>query len=207
MDVSVALETRRAIPSFDSSVVISLDEIRQLVDKANLAPSSMNLQPWKILVAHSEEAKETLKSVSYNQSKITEASAVIVVCGDLEHYRQVEQVTAEAVKQGVTSEERRARTVSMAIGAYESNDQKQRDEVFRGGSLWSMAFMLAATEAGWDTAPMGGFEPDKLAEAFGLPSNILPVLVIAVGKRHPEVAVYPRGYRFPASEIVHVDRW
>lgn len=207
MDVLVALESRRAVPSFDSSVRISADELRELVDRANLAPSSMNLQPWKIVVAHSAEAKEALKGASYNQAKITEASAVVVVCGDLQHFRQVDKITAEAVAQGVGTEERRARTIAMAVGAYESNDQKQRDEVFRGGSLWSMAFMLAATEAGWDTAPMGGFEPEKVAEVFGLPESVLPMMLIAIGKRNPEVALHPRGYRFPASEIVHFDRW
>ncbi len=207
MDVTAALEARRAVPSFDPSVSITVEEVSRIVDKANLAPSSMNLQPWKILVAHSAEAKETLKAVSYNQAKVTEASAVIVVCGDLQHFRQVEQITADAVAQGVSTEERRSRTIAMAIGAYESDHQKQRDEVFRGGSLWSMAFMLAATEAGWDTAPMGGFEPEKVAAAFGLPESVLPILLIAIGKRNPEVALYPRGYRFPATEIVHVDRW
>jgi len=207
VDVSVALENRRAVPSFDSSVTISAEEIRTLVDRANLAPSSMNLQPWKIVVAHSAEAKETLKAVSFNQAKISEASAVVIVCGDLQHFRQVEKVTAEAIAQGVSTEERRARTISMALGAYESNPAKQRDEVFRGCSLWSMAFMLAATEAGWETAPMGGFEPEKVAEAFGLPESVLPMMLIAIGKRHPEVALHPRGYRFPASEIVHFDKW
>lgn len=207
MDVTAALEARRAIPSFDASVSISSEEVSALVEKANLAPSSMNLQPWKILLAHSVEAKETLKKVSYNQAKIAEASAVVVVCGDLEHFRQVEQITADAVAQGVSTEERRSRTISMAIGAYEADIQKQRDEVFRGGSLWSMAFMLAATEAGWDTAPMGGFEPQNLAEAFGLPESVIPILLIAIGKRHPDVTIYPRGYRYSATDIVHVDRW
>ena len=50
-------------------------------------------------------------------------------------------------------------------------------------SLAAMQLMLVARLHGYDTNPIGGFEEEKLAEAFGLdPERYVPVIIIAMGK-------------------------
>ena len=203
MTVSDALEFRRAVPSFVPEVQISREEIDALIDRASLAPSSMNMQPWKFILCHTAEEKELLKSVSYNQPKIAQASAVIVVLGDLKQYENAPRVVQFNIEAGYYGEERREGAIAAPRGAWENNPGLARDEAFRGCSLWSMAFMLAAAEDGWATAPMSGFVPDQLTEAFGVPDRFVPVMLIAIGKANPEVKIHKRSIRFPASELVH----
>ena len=52
MTVSEALNARRATPFFDPSQEISLDALKALIDQASLSPTSMNLQPYNLLVVH-----------------------------------------------------------------------------------------------------------------------------------------------------------
>ena len=206
MTVSDALELRRAVPSFDSSVEISQEEILALIDKASLAPSSMNLQPWKFIVCHSAEDKARLQVASYRQKKISESSATIVVLGDLHQHNNAERVAESNIAHGYFGPERKEGFIK---GAHNNahNPQAQRDEAFRGGSLWAMSFMLVAKEAGWDTAPMGGYEADKVIAEFNLPENLIPVLVIGLGKVNPSINMLPRNDRFPASETARFGNW
>jgi putative NAD(P)H nitroreductase len=175
MTVSEALQTRRAIPSFDPTFSILKEELENLIQLACLAPSSMNLQPWEFLVCYSAEDKARMQSVTMNQKKVSEASAVLAVICNLDFPDHGEAVA-------------------------DSN-------IAKGCSLWAMAFMLAAAESGWDTAPMGGFVAESLISEFGLPETRFPVLVIAIGKRNSNVTILDRSIRFPTEDLVHVGNW
>lgn len=50
------------------------------------------------------------------------------------------------------------------------------------GGLVAMQLMLAAKAKGFDTVPIGGFHPQKFVEAFHVPENLEPVMLICVGK-------------------------
>lgn len=207
MTVSQALESRRAYRSFLTDVSISMPAVKALIETANLAPSSMNLQPWEFLVVISQEDKERLKKVSYNQAKIAEASAVIVVLGNLHQYNHAEAVAKRNAELGYFGPEGIEKFVKSAHGAYEGKEAAQRDEAFRSSSLWAMAFMLVAEEAGWSTAPMGGFIPGDLTKEFGIPDTHVPTVLICIGKPNPALPMAPRGLRISAEELVHEGNW
>lgn len=206
MTVTEALAARRAVPSFDSTVEISLDELERIIDLACLAPSSMNLQPWEFLICHTDEEKARLQTVTMNQKKVSEASAVVVLIGNTLLHENAGVVADGLVERGYMPTERKEGFVGMASG-FRDNAQAAREEAIRSGSLWAMAFMLAATEAGWDTAPMGGFVADDLSAEFGLPETRFPVLVIGIGKANPEIKILDRNIRFSAKELSHYGNW
>ena len=56
-----------------------------------------------------------------------------------------------------------------------------KDTVLIDGGLVAMQFMLAARAHGYDTCPIGGFEKDQIAEAFGLDKSYV-VMLISTGK-------------------------
>jgi putative NAD(P)H nitroreductase len=207
MTISEAIETRRSIPFFDPAVPITKEEILRLSNLANFAPSSMNLQPWEYIVCSTPESRQKLREVSYNQAKITDASAVLILLGNLQHHLHANDVASSQIRNGYFGEERREGFVGSAHGAYEGNAQKQRDEAFRGGSLWAMTFMLAAYEAGWDTAPLGGFIPEQVSEVFNIPETHLPILLIAIGKRPADAKILPRNDRISAETLTHWEAW
>lgn len=79
------------------------------------------------------------------------------------------------------------------------NEDKIKEIVLIDGGLVSMQLMLAAKARGYDTVPMGGFDPDRFKEAFRIPETYIPVMLIAIGKAaHPG---HP-SYRLPLDEVV-----
>jgi nitroreductase len=206
MTVSQALEHRRAQPFYDPGQKIELSEILAIIEKATLTPSSQNLQPWEVLICLSDEDKKRLQEVSYNQKKITDASAVLVILGDLWQHLHAARVAEGMIETGYLTPERQEAWVAGPAKSY-ATSQRRRDEAFRGASLFGMSLMLIAEEAGWSTAPMGGFEPAKLAQAFGLPRNVVPVMLICLGKPDPDKSLLPRQPRFSAREISSVGRY
>ncbi len=206
MTVTEALQKRRAIPSFDPTVTISREELERLIDLASLAPSSMNLQPWEILVCDTPEDKARLLAVAMNQKKVSEASAAIVVVCNLEFPDHAADEADSQIERGYTPADKRDGFITMAHG-FKANPNIVRDEAIRSCNLWAMSFMLVAQEAGWETGPMGGFFPDKFAEEFGLPDSRYPILIITIGKANPSIKILERNFRYSAKDITHFGNW
>ena len=53
---------RRSIRKYDPNVKISKDEMKEMLEKATRAPSSMNMQSWRFFIVESNEAKEKIKT-------------------------------------------------------------------------------------------------------------------------------------------------
>jgi hypothetical protein len=207
MTVTEALQIRRSVPSFDTTAEITRAEVDAIVAKASLSPSSMNLEPIAVLLCHTAEEKARLVSVSMNQGKIAKASAAIVVLGLMDgHEQHADRKAQNNVDLGYIPEDRKEGWAERARGGWPTAE-KQRDECFRAGSLWAMSFMLAAEEAGWVTAPMGGYVEADLQREFGLPDSVIPVLVIPIGKPDPAITLLPRGERIAPSELIHAGNW
>jgi putative NAD(P)H nitroreductase len=203
MTLSEVFDSRRSVPGFDASVSIDREELLALMNHACLAPSSMNMQPWAFMICHTPDEKARLQKVSFNQKKISEASAAVVLLGNMRHHENAARVADSNIQLGYFGPERKERYIESARNAWGIDPVANRDEMFRGGSLWAMSFMLLAKEAGWDTAPMGGFDRAQMAAEFSLPDDRLPVLVIAIGKVNPTVTMLPRSERIPVEELLH----
>jgi nitroreductase len=206
MTVTEALLARRATPSFDPTVKISKAQLCNLIELACLAPSSMNLQPWEFVVCYSEADKARMQRVAMNQKKVSEASAVIAVICNLEFPQNSLAIAESNIARGYFREERREGFITGAQ-SFNQNPQSLRDEAIRSCNLWAMAFMMAAIEAGWNTAPMGGFVADQLITEFGLPVSRFPILLIAIGQLNTSVKMLERNVRFPVSKLVHEGNW
>jgi nitroreductase len=64
---------------------------------------------------------------------------------------------------------------------------------------------LAATEEGLGTCWIGAFDPGKIRQILGIPSEIEVVEVLPLG--YPADPSIKQKDRLPASEIVHRERW
>lgn len=176
---------RRSIRNYDTSVKISKEEMTEILEEATRAPSSVNMQPWRFLVIESEEGKAKLEPlVRFNKNQAQTSSAVIAVFGDLNSFEFGEEIYNNAVEQGVMPLEVKERQMNSLTAHYASLDpQVNKETVLIDGGLVSMQLMLVARAHGYDTCPMGGFEKDQIAKAFGLDEDrYLPVMLISIGK-------------------------
>ena len=148
------IRNRRSVKYFDSSVKIEREEILEMLDEANISPSSCNFQPWRYIVVDTPEGKEKLANANYNLTQNETSAAMIIVLGDLNYFDKFDTIYNEEVKQG-----------HMTCG------------------IWTMQFANIAHAKGYDTNIIGGFKRDKVSELFDLDKNLVPVMLIALGKK------------------------
>ncbi|MCG7386310.1 nitroreductase family protein [Paenibacillus sp. ACRRY] len=191
------INERHAVKKYEAGFAMPEEDLTAILTAASEAPSSWNLQHWKFLVIESEADKAKLLPIAYGQSQITDSSVTIAVLGDLEANRNA-VIYDQAVEAGHLKPEIRDALVGQINGAYQSQ-QTARDEAIRNASFASQNIMLAARSLGYDTCPMGGYNPQQLIETFNIPPRYIPTLLITVGKAAQPAR--PAG-RFPLSDVV-----
>jgi nitroreductase len=199
--LSQAIKDRRATPSFDSTP-IPAEELRRILDAGLSAPSGYNMQPWRFIVVQGEEQKRRLRGAAYNQGKVEEASAVIVACGDADGWRKdLDLMIHQGLEGGMP--EGYAEQARNSVPNFLSHFS--RDEMH--GWLNKMVMiavthmMLMAEVIGYDTAPMEGFEQEKVHEVLRLPLSYWVVALLAIG--HLKGPDKFSGGRFDISHTVY----
>ena len=181
------IKGRKSVKYFNPNVKIKREEIIEMLNEANIAPSSCNLQPWRYIVIDTPEGKEKLGSANYNKIQNDTSAAMIIVLGDLNHYGKFDEIYGEAVKKGYMTEEVKD-GFEKGMGPQLENlpTDKNREGVYFDCGLWTMQFANIAYAKGYDTNIIGGFIREKVAELFELEENLIPVMLIALGKKEKE---------------------
>ena len=181
------IKGRKSVKYFNPNVKIKREEIIEMLNEANIAPSSCNLQPWRYIVIDTPEGKEKLGSANYNKIQNDTSAAMIIVLGDLNHYGKFDEIYGEAVKKGYMTEEVKD-GFEKGMGPQLENlpTDKNREGVYFECGLWTMQFANIAYAKGYDTNIIGGFVREKVAELFELEENLIPVMLIALGKKEKD---------------------
>lgn len=69
MDVIQVIKERRSINFFETGKELPNNKLNELLEIANLSPSSFNLQPWKVIVVKDPERKNALRRCAFDQPK------------------------------------------------------------------------------------------------------------------------------------------
>ena len=151
----------RSYRSFDQSRKIIEAELREFVDCARFAPSSVNLQPLKYRLVFEEKELEILRPLTHWARALPglqlppegrHATGFIVICLDT------------------------------AI-----SDKKQ---VFlRDVGIVAQTMILDAVEKGLAGTMIGNFEPEKVSRALNLPAGAEPLLIVAFGKPDEKIVL------------------
>jgi nitroreductase len=201
-DVITTIKARTSANNFDSTHVMTAEEIAELVEIANEAPTSFNQQNWRTVAVTSAEGKAKLQAAAYGQAKVGAAAATFIMVGDSQGYKQLPRIVQPLLDAGYIDQAAYDGWVGAANGMYASNTQIQHDEAIRSASLAGMTLMLAATAKGLASCPMVGFDPAAVAKEFGLKDGELPVMIITVGKAAE--GNWGRKARLPVAEKLQV---
>jgi nitroreductase len=200
-----AIHSRRSTPSFDGTP-LPPEDLREIIEAGLQSPSGYNMQPWRFVVVQSPEQKKKLRAASYNQAKIEEASAVIVACGDIDGWRKDLGLMLEMGRAGGMPESYAAQAQS-SVSTYMSSFTPDQMKLWLNKQV-ALAFthmLLMAEVLGYDTAPMEGFEQEKVHETLRLPLSYWVVALLAVG--HLKGPDKFDGGRFPASHTVFSEEY
>jgi nitroreductase len=145
------------------------------------------------------EIKTKLSVAAWGQEQVRDASVVIVLTGNRNAYKNTDRYLRNAPPAV------RQNTESMIVDLYGENDALARDEDCRSVSLAGMNIMLMATDMGYESGPMIGFDPEQVSEILGLPDDHAPLLLIVIGRgtRPPRERLGLLNF----EELVSVDRF
>ncbi|NBV99694.1 MAG: nitroreductase family protein [Proteobacteria bacterium] len=195
LDTFSAITQRRSVKHYDPDYKMSEAEVNKLLELAILSPTSFNMQNWRFVVVQDQALKEEIWLASGKQNQIKEASLLLILCADLNaHERNPERYWANAPEQVS------AAIVPMIKGFYKDNAQLQRDEAMRSTGIASQTLMLAAKAMGYDSCPMVGFDPKKVAEIIKLPEDHIISMLLPIGKAKEPAR--ERAGQLPLSEVV-----
>lgn len=180
------LQWRYATKRFDSSKQISRENLNTLIEVVRLAPSSYGMQPIKLFVIENKDLREKLRAESYDQSQITDASHLFILCSNLEvGSTQIEEHIA------ITSEIRGGdpeKLVKYGEFMKKTFSKLTTDEHL----IWSSKqayialghLLHACAQLRIDATPMEGFKPEGYDQILGLSqNNWKAILAIPVGYR------------------------
>ncbi len=200
MDTFDAIYQRRSVKHYDPQHRLTEEEITKLMEAAIQSPTSFNMQNWRFVLVTDPELRKQIRAAGYDQAQIAEASLLIVMTADLLAWKKDPQRYWRNAPKDVAE-----MLVNWMVPFHEGNEQLQRDEAIRSSGLAAQTIMLAAKAMGYDSCPMIGFEPDKVAKLINLPADHIIAMLIAVGKAAEPA--WPKPGQLPLDEVVIRDRF
>lgn len=200
MNISTAIQKRRAVKHFDPNHEMSEAERQKLLSLTLLSPTAFNLQNWRFVVVDDPDLRQQIRTASWGQEQVTEASLLVILCADLKAWEK------DPVRYWRSAPSEVREFMVPAIGQYYSGlDQIQRDEAMRSCGIAAQTLMLAALSMGYDSCPMDGFDFEAVAEIIQLPEDHAITMFVAIGKGVGEP--HPRADKLPLDEVVIIDRF
>jgi nitroreductase len=167
---------RHSVRKYKRDVSISDEQLNEILELTTTAPSSWNLQHWRFLVIRDQANKDQLLPLAYNQQQVSDASAIIIVLGDLQANLVAPKVFENAPPQV------RESMLGQINGAYTNNPELAHDEAIRNASLGAMQLMIVAKAKGYDTVPMGGYDKAAVKDLLNIPDRYVQIMMIALGE-------------------------
>lgn len=198
MEFQKIVQERYAVKTFDGKKLPE-DKIRQLLEIIRFAPSSFNIQPWKIVVVSNKELKEKLAPAAWNQPQIISSSHLLVFCANSDIKGNIQLIESESIKAGSKKEDIKG-YIEMMQGFEEGMSPETKLSWAQRQAYIALGNAVnGAKSLGFDSCPMEGFSPVEFAKILNLPGNIVPVALCAIGyasdKSNPK-------FRFSEREVV-----
>ncbi len=189
MDVIDSLKWRASVRKYDTAKKVTEADLDTLLEAGNLAPTSMGLQPFKMVVVSNDELKAQLVPMSYNQMHVAEASHILIFAVETDlNLENVDAYISRAME---------VRNQSLndlqgykdSIGGYMTmmDDSTKLTWATKQAYIALGTVMTVAADLKIDSCPMEGFDPLQYQELLGLKSqNLMPVVILPIGYRSKE---------------------
>jgi nitroreductase len=201
------LNWRYATKKFDAAHTISATTWQALEQALVLSPSSYGLQPYRFIIVANPKLREALKTVSWGQAQVTDASHFVVFARRLsmtedEVVRFVNLTTdARGMPRGSLQGYRDMMVSDLVKGPRSAwiKEWTARQTYIALGNLLTSAALL-----GVDACPMEGFDPAKYDDLLGLPAQGYgTVCACALGYRAADDKyAIAKKVRFTAGELM-----
>ncbi|MFB2119680.1 NAD(P)H-dependent oxidoreductase [Parapedobacter sp. 2B3] len=188
MQLLEALNWRYATKKMNGQPVPQ-EKVDQILEAAQLAPTSSGLQPFKIIVITNPGLKSKIQPIAMNQSQVVDGSHLLVFAAwDNYTAERIEEVfTHTAAERGVpasTFDDYCNRLKGMYLSR---SAERNFEHAARQAYLSFGLAIAAAAELQVDATPMEGFDNAALDELLELPQQGLKsVTLLPLGYRDTE---------------------
>lgn len=205
MNLIAQLNWRYATKAFDPTQKLSPEQWADVREALRLSPSSYGLQPYKFVVVENPELRAQLLPHAYNQTQVTEASHLLVLC-------RLATIDAAYVEKfiGLIARTRGVDSTSlteyknMMLGFVAGLNEEQKavwmdKQVYLAlGNLLTICAVL-----GIDATPMEGFVAPQFDAVLDLPAKGLHATVVCtLGTRSPtDRYAQAKKVRFSAEDL------
>ena len=172
MDFLELTKQRYSERFFDSTRMVEDEKLDRILEAGRQAPTAANKQPQRLFVIKSKEAYQKAQSASF--SSLYNAPVVVLVCYDLDS----------------TWHNQRDRL----LPDYNSGEQDC--------AIVATQMMYAAEELGVHTIWIRGFDALVLQQAFNLPANMIPAMMLPLGYPSANSAPSPMHFKRKAIEEI-----
>jgi 3-hydroxypropanoate dehydrogenase len=166
--------------------------VRRLYELARMPPTAANTQPGRFVFVKSPAAKARLRPAlsAGNVDKTMAAPLTAVVAYDTQFHEKMTKLFPARPEMG-------GHMAAMPSPARELF-------LLQNASLQGAYLILAARALGLDCGPMGGFDKQKVDEAFFADGRWKSTLLINIGYGDP-AKVYPRNPRLDFDEACRIE--
>jgi nitroreductase len=183
--------------------------LQNILESTRLAPTSLGLQPFDVLVVEDESLRTKLSPAIYNQPQVKESSALII-------FAAWKNVPVEKIDAYINNIAETRKTTVAALEGFrnmilDSIQGKTADQVFQWTARQSYIALGYATAAAAfekvDSTPMEGFNPAEVNRILGLEEKGLSaVSILAIGYRDEEKDIMAKApkVRRPAENFFTV---
>ena len=189
MNILSKLNTRYATKVFDPTKKVSEADMEKLLEAIRLSASSYGLQPYKILVVEDPQIRTELRKFAWDQSQITDASALLIFAADVEtNAKSVDEFVDLISQTRNIPKDALSGYADMMKGSIQGQTPEQIETWVSKQAYIALGFgLVSAAVLDIDACPMEGFSPadfDRILDInkLGLKSKV----IMAVGYRSDE---------------------
>lgn len=180
-----AMQFRHACKRFRNAKIPEA-EFGRILEFGRMSPSSFGMEPWRFIVVESDEIRQTLRPVCWDQPQITECSHLVAITADNESVLP----DSDYVKSMFARR-------NLADDAYLRYLKRYRDHMapqftsreaveawtHKQCYLAAANMMTGAASLGIDSCPIEGFEKAAVEAVLALPPSHSAALLVAFGYR------------------------
>jgi nitroreductase / dihydropteridine reductase len=195
MEFKDIVRQRYAVRQFEDRKVPE-DLMQELLQMIVLAPSALNLQPWKIKVVTDQKVKDELYAGTWDQPQVKTCSHLLVLCADVDLPAAIDKLD-KMLRAAGAPEQMRAYVIKLANAMNELSPEQLLSWAQHQVYIALGNALNGAQSLGLGAGPMTAFNPPDFSRILELPAHLVPTVLVAVG--YPAGDLSPK-MRYPVSD-------
>jgi len=206
LSVPEAIRLRRTTKKFKPDPIPQAT-LKELIALTLAAPSSCNMQPWRLILIDDPAQKAALAKAAFNQAQVTTAPVTFVFAVSIRGWEKTLEHTIKTAAQLGAWNEKTADYFRGSIpGLQDGLGEKQREYAIKDAMIAATHLALAAESLGLNSCFMNGWSEENVKEVIGAKGDpdIAIALLLPIGYGE---SAYKHAGRLPEEMTVFRNRF